>query len=640
MSNNIYGDIMKKFKTILIILSILITLYLSLYLIAFLMPSIKLNKTNNYYLYDINNNLYQTSSSGWINIEDIDKDVINATIAVEDKHFYKHIGFDYLRIIKALMINIKNGSNLQGASTITQQYAKNLYLDFDKNWMRKIEEAWLTIRMETHYTKDEILEGYLNTINYGGVFGIENASKYYFNKSASNLTLAEASILAGIPKSPTYYSPIENKDNAKTRQKLVLQAMVNNGYIENKDMISAYNKELTFYGNLENTSSSLLYYQDAVINELKSINAIPKSLIETGGLKVYTNLNIDIQKELENNIDKYVIDDMQAAGVITIPKTGQVIALIGGKSYIESQYNRALYSKRQVGSTMKPLLYYEALNNGFTVTSKFLSEKTSFTFSDDQIYSPKNFADNYANKEITMAQAVAYSDNIYAVKTHLFLGEQQLVDLSKKLGITSNILPIPSLALGSMEINLLEMTSAYNTFANMGTYNKLHFIRKVVDNNGNILYEKKDDSKDLLARDITYILNELLTSTYDENLIDYEFPTCYVIENKMNHRYSIKTGTSDSDYLIFGYNSDVLVSVWAGYDDSTEVDPYGGYIVKNIWVDTIEKYLEGKETNWYTKPDNVVGLLVNPITGNIASTNSDHTKIMYYLKGSEPIIRE
>ena len=196
--------------------------YLGIYLVASMTNKLDINTSNGYYLYDTKNNLINGTSDQWIKLEDISPHLINATISIEDKNFYKHQGFDYLRIAKSLYVNVVNGKTLQGASTITQQYAKNLFLEFDKTWERKLKEAWLTIRLESQYSKDEILEGYLNTINYGGVYGIENASFYYFNKSASELTLAEASILAGIPKSPSNYSPILNYDNSKKRQKLVL----------------------------------------------------------------------------------------------------------------------------------------------------------------------------------------------------------------------------------------------------------------------------------------------------------------------------------------------------------------------------------------------------------------------------------
>ena len=221
---------MKILKKILKILSIFIIIFLLFYggifIYAKLAPTLPIKSANSFILYDKDGQLYNESDSEWVKLKDISSSMIEATISIEDKNFYKHHGFDYLRIIKAMLTNIKSGEKKQGASTITQQYAKNLFLTFDKNWKRKIEEALLTVRLEAHYSKNELLEGYLNTINYGGVFGIEEASKYYFGKSSKELTLAEASILAGIPKSPSNYSPISNYDNAKKRQKIILDSMV------------------------------------------------------------------------------------------------------------------------------------------------------------------------------------------------------------------------------------------------------------------------------------------------------------------------------------------------------------------------------------------------------------------------------
>ena len=214
--------------------------YCCILIYAKMSPKLPIDSANGYYLYDSEGNIIEEGTDEWIALNEMSPYIIDATISIEDKNFYNHSGFDYLRIIKAMMINITNGKTLQGASTITQQYAKNLFLDFDKTWSRKIEEAFLTLRLEAHYSKDEILEGYLNTINYGGIFGIENASKYYFNKSAKDLTLAEASMLAGIPKSPSNYSPTQNPDAAKNRQKIILESMVKNGYITEEEKEEAY----------------------------------------------------------------------------------------------------------------------------------------------------------------------------------------------------------------------------------------------------------------------------------------------------------------------------------------------------------------------------------------------------------------
>jgi membrane peptidoglycan carboxypeptidase len=230
--------IKKILKINISITILLLTLYISLYICAKFKekPSIKI--ANNYTFYDINNNIYNNENN-WTKLENISEDLINATIITEDKHFYNHFGFDYLRIIKAIINNIKNKKTIEGASTITQQYAKNLFLDFKKTWKRKLEEAWITIKIESNYKKEEILEGYLKTINYGGIFGIENASLYYFNKPAKNLTLAEATILAGIPKSPSNYSPISNYENAKKRQLQILKTLKKNKYITEEQLEQA-----------------------------------------------------------------------------------------------------------------------------------------------------------------------------------------------------------------------------------------------------------------------------------------------------------------------------------------------------------------------------------------------------------------
>lgn len=626
---------MKKYKIILVIIIALITLYLSLYLVAFLFPKLNISKTNNYYLYDTFDNPLITNKDEWTKLEDISDNLIYATISIEDKNFYSHKGFDYPRIVKAIINNIRNKNIVEGASTITQQYAKNLYLDFDKTIKRKIEEAWLTLRLETHYTKDEILEGYLNTINYGGVFGIENASNYYFDKSAKDLTLAEATILAGIPKSPNNYEPIGNADKAKKRQLLVLNSMIKNKYITKEQADIAYKTELSYKGYLDEVPNTIMYFQDSVIDELKSIKNIPNSVLTTGGLKIYTTLDPNAQNSLEESIKFNISNDIEASGIMINPNNGEILAIAGGKDYNISEYNRALYSERQVGSTIKPFLYYAALENGMTATSKFRSEKTNFVFSNDEIYSPQNYGDKYPNKEITMIDALAYSDNVYAVKTHLFLGEDILVNMANKLGI-NNLNPIPSLALGSEEVTLIDMIDAYSTFANTGYDITPHFIKRIVDSHGVTLYQADDYKERILNESYVYILNDILKATYEKSMIDYEYPTCYAISNRMTHTYSVKTGTTDSDYLIFGYNSDILVGIRAGYDDNRDIPSNGGILVKNIWIDTIEKYLKDKEDTLYDKPDDVVGILVNPITGDIATNEDKNKRIVYYIKGTEP----
>lgn len=629
----------KILKIVIIPILLFIFIHITVYTYCFITPKLEINKSQSFYLYDTKNELVFNDDKSWISLEDISPYLINATISTEDKYFYKHIGFDYLRIAKAIVTNIVKRDKSEGASTITQQYARNLFLNFEKTWKRKIDEALLACELEVHYTKDEILEGYLNTINYGGVYGIEAASKYYFGKSAKDLTLAEATLLAGIPQSPSNYSPVKNYKKSKERQKIVLLMMKNNNKITNEEYNNALNTNLTILGKTEKKEvTSINYFKDSVLEELKKITNIPEEITKTGGLKIYTTLDIEAQEDLEKAVYSYINDEtkVQTAAIMMNPNTGGVIAMLGGNDYNKSQYNRATKSKRQVGSTMKPLLYYTALESGFTASSSFTSEKTTFTFSGDKTYSPNNYNDTYANSPISMAAAISYSDNIYAVKTHLFLGENMLVNTAKRLGITSKLAEVPSLALGTEEISLLEMTTSYSAFANLGYKVEPHFIKKIEDSKGNILYENKEEKELILNSSLTFILNEMLTYTYNKNFIDYNYPTLISLLPNITHKYSIKSGTTDTDLLIMGYNKDVVLGIWNGYDDNSKIESKDYSYHKNIWIDTMETYFKDKETSWYDIPTNVVGVVVNPITGIIANDNDTKKEMFFYIKGTEP----
>ena len=602
---------------------------------------VEIKNANNITLYDKNENVFfvGNGTNAWINLENISKYLIDATISTEDKNFYSHKGFDIPRIIKAGWKNITSGKMLEGASTISQQYVKNLFLDFDKTWERKWNELWLTLNIELHYSKDEILEGYLNTINYGhGMYGIENASQFYFGKSAKDLTLAEASMLVGIPKSPSNYSPIVNYSLAKERQEMVLNLMVKNNYITDEEKDDAFNAELNIIGKKNNINlSTIMYYQDAVFNELESIN-IPKSFLETGGLKIYTAFDLEAQKTLEEKINANLENnqELQTNAIMEDPNNGRIIALVGGRDYSKSQYNRATSSYRQIGSAMKPLLYYSALENGFTSSTCFTSEETTFAFANKQYYSPKNAGEVYGNKPISLAAAISYSDNIYAVKTILFLGEDSLIDMANRLGITSKMQNVPSLALGTSEINNLELIGAYSTFANLGYKIKPHLITKIEDSNGNVLYEANEEKESILNSSLVFILNNLLTNTYDSTFIDYNYPTVIGISKKLSRKYSIKSGTTATDSWTVGYTPEVVMSIWIGYDDNREITNKDYMYTKNIFADTMEEYLKDTKENWYELPNNVVGVLVDPISGLPAEENTQKKKILYYLKGTEP----
>ena len=619
-----------------------IVVIIGLYLYAYLSPKLELRTAGQYYIYDTDDELvYQGSStSEWVSLEDINYNLINAVISVEDKNFYNHHGFDYLRIAKAMYLNIKNGKITQGASTISQQYIKNIFLDFSTTWSRKIEEAFLTLELEVHYTKDEILEGYLNTINYGqGNFGIGNASRYYFNKEPLDLTLEEALILAGIPNSPENYNPVANYDLSIERAKIVGESMVENGYLTQEEFDNLFQEKIEIYGkSSEENLDMLMYYQDAVLEELRDIGTIPEELIQNGGIKIYTYLDLEAQKNLEENILTYLSEsELQSASVVVDPNTGGVIALSGGTSYAKSQYNRATQAKRQVGSAMKPFLYYGALEEGMTSASAFNSQYTTFTLSNGDTYSPKNYGSVYANKEITMAEAIAVSDNVYAVKTNMFLGADKLVETASKVGIETELSAVPSLALGTGEMSVLDLARGYTTLATGGYKQNVGFIRRVEDSEGNVLYEK-DSTKDLvLNMNYTYILTEMLTGTTNSQFKDYANPTALTIASKLSRKYAIKTGTTDTDFWIAGYNPDVVMVTWVGMDDNSNLSANDSYISKNIWADTVEDVLTDTEEHWYETPENVVGVVLDAVSGK-PTTDVSKATLFYFVKGTEDVI--
>ncbi len=577
----------------------------------------------------------------WVPISDVSPHYLDAVLSVEDKGFYKHNGFDYKRIAGALAADLKARAKVQGASTITQQYARNLFLTHEKTWYRKAKEAFYTMRIENNYSKDEILEGYINTIYFGhGAYGVQAASRFYFDKDAADLTVSEASMLAGIPKGPSIYSPFKSPERAKERQRVVLHSMQESGYIDEKEKVLYERDILSLNGDHEEQEQVAPYFLQAVMQTLKNDLKLDDQTITLGGLKVYTTLDLHAQEAAEKAFESHFPpqSDIQGALVAMQPKSGEVKALIGGRDYQASSFNRATQAVRQPGSTMKPILYYAALENGFTPATMLKSEATSFPFRDGTSYQPSNFNSRYADKEITLAQAIALSDNIYAVKTHLFLGEKELQKTAGRFGIKSEVDAVPAAALGTSGVKVIEMVNAYSRFANGGLEVEPVYIKRVENYKGDILYEAPSYTEQILDPADSFVMTGMLTGVFNEQLNSYATVTGSTVIPKLTRQYAGKSGSTKADSWMIGFTPQLAAGVWTGYDHSATIDrPAEKQYAKNIWADFMEESLKQSSFKQFkSRSKDIVEVMIDPESGKTAVEGCPEAVKMYFRKGTEP----
>ncbi|MFC3039645.1 transglycosylase domain-containing protein [Virgibacillus xinjiangensis] len=581
-------------------------------------------------------------SNDWKELDELSSDLVAATILVEDQHFYDHPGFDFKRIAGAMWKNIQSGRLKEGASTLTQQYARNLYLSHEKTWSRKLKEAFYTIRLEMFYTKDEILEGYLNSVYYGhGAYGAEAASQLFFRKSAEDVSLAEASMLAAIPKGPTYYSPWNDEENAENRQNQILSIMLEHGAITETAYQQAVDQKLTYAPKqTREVDQKAPYFQDAALSEAAEILDMEQEDVRSGGYGIHTTLNMEQQEKLESELEEefHSTSEAQAGALAMDPENGAVRAMSGGRDYETSSFNRATSARRMPGSSFKPFLYYAALENGYTPATMLMSKPTSFRLEDGEVYQPSNYHDYYANEEITLAQAIALSDNVYAVKTNMYLGSEMLVETAKDFGFTSKLPAVPSLALGTAAVTVEEMVQAYSLLANGGEEVQSHTVKKIIDRHGKTLYEREqEEGEQVLDAKTAFILTHMLTGIFDRELDGYMAVTGSPIAGELTHIYAGKSGTTASDSWMVGYSPSLVTGVWVGYDDNRSMDkvPETRY-AKKIWAGFMEGAHEGKEQQNFSAPPGVVGIPVDPETGERATPYCNASRVMYFEKGTEP----
>ncbi|AMX00858.1 transglycosylase domain-containing protein [Rummeliibacillus stabekisii] len=579
----------------------------------------------------------------WVGLDDISPFVTKALIATEDQNFYKHNGFDYTRIAGAIVQDVKAMKKVQGASTITQQYARNLYLSHDKTWLRKMNEALYTYRLETFYDKDQILEGYLNTVYFGhGMYGIEAASRYYFAKPAKELTLPEAASLVAIPKGPSIYSPLASEENNHNRQQLILSLMRNKEMITEEAKERAQNENLTFkYDEWDSDKMNAPYFVDTVWAEAKKILEKNGRNIAEGGWTIQTTLNPLHQKAAEEAVEKNMPNSGLQVGFVSMdPKTGYVTSLVGGTHYTESSYNRVTQAKRQPGSAIKPFLYATALENDFSPITFMDAEKTIFTYDGGRSeYEPKNVNGKFANHPISLAQALAISDNIFAVKTYEEVGHRKFKQMLNRFGIGETLQNTPSVALGTTEVTLKDITSAYNTLAAGGVKRSPITVLSIKDGEGKLIYEveEKREEKRVLKKDENFILTQLMTGMFDPVFNDYTPATGVSLRNRQTRPYAAKSGTTLTDQMMIGFTPSLTAGVWNGYDQGKQLSSEeDARATKHIWIDFMEGALKDTPSEPFIAPKGVQSAIIDVETGGIATKACGRQRLVYLKKKDMP----
>ncbi len=524
-----------------------------------------------------------------IDINKVPQNLQNAFIAAEDNRFYEHIGIDPIGIFRAIFANLTNRGIAQGGSTITQQLAKNAFLSQEQTLKRKIQEAMLALKIEHKYSKKEILEMYMNQIYFGqGAYGIQTAAKTYFNKDVNELTLTQCAMLAGLPKSPNYYSPFNNLNEAKKRKNVVLDQMVKYGYVSAAEAEDAKNQDLGLSKSHQSKEAdeyaSFIDYVSQQVAKKYGDDALYKE-----GLKIYTTMDVDKQhaavramRNLPNNYtDENGLTQPQAAIVSIDPKTGHILAMVGGRG--QDSFNRASMAVRQPGSAFKPFVYLTALQHDMTPDTTMNDQPVTYGS-----WSPKNAGGSYSGT-MTLSDALAHSVNTIAVQLADQVGTKNIIANAKKMGITTLDAKDDNLAmaLGGLTkgVTPLEMASAYGTFANKGVHVKPTAIVKILDRNGNVLedastLEKEETKTRVMSEREAYEMTTML-----EGVIDHGTGTAAAIGRPA----AGKTGTTDDnkDAWFVGYTPDIVTAVWIGDDTGSHSlgEIYGGTIPAEIWKD-------------------------------------------------------
>jgi penicillin-binding protein 1A len=566
-----------------------------------------------------------------------------ALVATEDRKFYKHSGVDLKGIARAVYKDIKAGEFVEGASTITQQLAKTLFLTPRKTLVRKIKEAILAFQLERRYTKDEILELYLNQVYFGsGAYGVESAAKIFFGKSVKDLNLSECALVAGMPKSPSRYSPLVNPDLAIKRRNTVLRQMRDTAIISDTVYHQAKNEALGT-DNRRSGPSQAPYFVEYVKSTLE--DALGSSRLYKRGLSVYTTLDFRLQQAAEKALTDGLASlthrmqeaqlndvDSQAAMISLDLTTGGILAMVGGKDFSASHFNRATMALRQPGSAFKPFVYAYAIEQGFAQNKKILDAPVVYKGAQDgQDWKPQNFSMEYKG-EMTLRHALAVSQNIPAVRLLQTLGPLSVAQFAHQLGIRSHLASNLSLALGTSEVTLKDLTAAYAVFPNKGQRIQPYGILEVVDRQGRVIWRTKPQKRQVMSRSTAAIVTNMLEGVIKEGTGKRA--------QVLGKAVAGKTGTTNEykDALFVGFSPRIIAGVWVGQDQGHSLGDKetGARAALPIWIEFMKVALQNEPHLYFDIPDDVNPIRMDPFSGLPQADDSKPSVVALFKKGTEP----
>ena len=556
-----------------------------------------------------------------------------ATLAVEDNSFYEHRGLNARGIARALLADLAAGRVVQGGSTITQQLAKNLFLTNDRTLWRKAREVLYALMLEAHLSKPQILADYLNVIYYGdGAVGAGTAAEYYFGKPVGMLNLAESALLAGLPKGPSLYSPIAHPAAAKVRQHEVLQAMVHAGSLSPAAARAAFAQPLHFV-HRRAPDTIAPYFMNAVSQEAQARFDMSQTNLYRSGMLLHTTLDPRLQQALNQSIAHAVADHpgLQAAGVAMDVHTGDILAYSGGRDYRTSPFDR-VRGRRQPGSTFKPFVYAAALDRGATAAMHMRSEPRLFVYDRTHLYRVHNFADDYAYADIDMKQALARSDNVFAVATNLRVHPWRVMQEAKMFGLPDNMKPYPSLALGVFPVSPLELARAYAVFANGGYLVTPRFIADIRNAAGQVVKQSAPLVLRVAQANTCYILTDMMQSVMKAG------GTGYRVAHLIPGPVAAKTGTTDSDAWMAGYTPDTVCAVWVGYDDMRPLSSVEAHLAAPIFASVMRAAWLAHPQGAFTRPGDITELSIDPETGQCATSACPAREMNAFVNGTEPTV--